>query len=114
MQAVLDILENVTGGIRLLAGILALVIMGGTLFMSFGASYVASNAVDEIVAETEALGKVAIKAQRDAEREQAMAQEGWGYELSHNSDQNGFGEEDLPNRKRSSRRDEVDDWGVQD
>ena len=110
MRLFVDILESLTDGLRVVVGLLVLLIMGSVMIMTFGASYVASSATEELAAKAEVIGKEAIKAQREAERDRALAKDGWGY----SSGNDGFGEESGPKKTRSSRKREDNDWGAQD
>ncbi|MEM6907903.1 MAG: hypothetical protein AAF494_04425 [Pseudomonadota bacterium] len=79
MQAVIKLIESLTYGVRLIAVLVAFVIMGGLIVFTAGATYVASEASEELVHTAEELGKDAIRAQVEAERNRELAQEGWGY-----------------------------------
>ncbi|MEM6857380.1 MAG: hypothetical protein AAF559_05875 [Pseudomonadota bacterium] len=113
MRIFVDLIENLADGIRLIVGLITLVIMGTVLVFTFGATYVASEATEELASTAEELGKDAIRAQVEAERNRELAKDGWGYGAG-NRGANGFGEETGPRSRRRSRQDDADDWGSED
>lgn len=113
MRIFVDLIENLADGVRLIAGLVTLVIMAGLLLFTFGATHVASQASEELAHTAQELGKDAIRAQREAERNRELAKDGWGYntgtasfETPTDPDRNGL--------SPRSRRDEADDWGTAD
>ena len=113
MRIFVDLIENLADGVRLIAGLVTLVIMAGLLLFTFGATHVASQASEELAHTAEELGKEAIRAQREVERNRELAKDGWGY----GAGEGGFGEEPDPGAERGSRRsrrDQADDWGSVD
>ncbi|MEO0590223.1 MAG: hypothetical protein AAFZ11_06630 [Pseudomonadota bacterium] len=113
MRIFVDLIENLADGVRLIAGLVTLVIMGGLLLFTFGATHVASEATEELAHTAEELGKDAIRAQREAERNRELAKDGWGYSAGDGA----FGadaETDMAGHARRSRRDKADDWGQAD
>lgn len=110
MRVFVDLIENLADGVRLIAGLITLIIMGSVFVITFGATYVASEATQELALTAEELGKDAIRAQREAERNSELAKDGWGYGAGDGA----FGEETGPRSPRRSRKDEADDWGTVD
>lgn len=80
MRAVADIIESILGSIRLLFLLIfgAIILFG--LLMTVGAAVIAPTAVDAAAQSVERLGDKQYDAYRQAEREQALGQEGWGYD----------------------------------
>lgn len=76
MRVFLDLIESVANGVRVIVGLIVLLIMGSALIFTFGVSYVANGAVEELAASAEE----AIKVQREVEMNRSYAQEGWGYQ----------------------------------
>lgn len=109
MRQIIDIIESVSNGVRIVSGIFALVVMGTVLVTVFGVTRVASSATDEFAVKAELLGEKAIEARLEAERDRALAKDGWGYSGD------GLGAEDFPadNRRRvkKSGSENAGGWG---
>ena len=113
MRIFVDLIENLADGVRLIAGLVTLIIMGTVFVFTFGATYIASEATEELAHTAEELGKDAIRAQREVERNRELAKDGWGYDAGAG----GFDPEtsvDFERNARRSRRDHADDWGSAD
>ncbi|MDJ0978642.1 MAG: hypothetical protein QNI87_08900 [Erythrobacter sp.] len=115
MRIFVEILENFADGVRLIVGVLTLIIMGTVLVFTFGASYVATGAAEEIAEHAEEVGKGAIRAQIAAERNRELAKDGWGYEAASGAGSGtgvgDFGAETGPDRARRARQGGANDWG---
>jgi len=113
MRIFVDLIENLADGVRLIAGLITPIIMGTVFVFTFGATYVASEATEELTHTAEELGKDAIRAQREVERNRELAKDGWGYDAGAGD----FDPEtsvDFERNARRSRRDHADDWGLAD
>ncbi|MEO0871399.1 MAG: hypothetical protein AAFY19_05480 [Pseudomonadota bacterium] len=114
MRIFVDLIENLADSVRLIAGLIALIIMGTVFVFTFGATYVASEATEELAITAEELGKDAIRAHAEAERNRELAKDGWGYDAGDSATGGAFGEETGPRSPRRSRKDKADDWGTVD
>ncbi|MEL6486798.1 MAG: hypothetical protein AAFQ13_06610 [Pseudomonadota bacterium] len=114
MRVFVDLIENLADGVRLIAGLVALVIIGGVMIFTFGATYVATEATEELAHTAEELGKDAIRAQREALRNRELAKDGWGYGAGDGASNDGFGDETGARSRRRSRQGDADDWGTAD
>ncbi|MEP3050932.1 MAG: hypothetical protein ABJP48_07490 [Erythrobacter sp.] len=94
VQAIIDLVENVTSSIRVVFMLLFLAVFGVAAVMTAGASFVAPKVVGEVAERAERANNRAIDAAEEARRNNQLAREGWGY---------GSGDDDS-----SSAR---DDWG---
>ncbi|MEM6828485.1 MAG: hypothetical protein AAF553_11125 [Pseudomonadota bacterium] len=111
MRVLVDLIENFADGVRLIVALIAMVVTVGIMVFAFGASYVATDAVEEFAEHAEEVSKESIRTQEQAMRNRELAKEGWGYEPSPAYDTGGeFGEEAGPEDRRRKR--EPDDWGV--
>lgn len=110
MRIFADLIENLANGVRLIAGLMVLLIMGTALAMSFGVSWLAGDAVEELTISAEKVQKEAIRAQQEAELNRQLAKDGWGYQAGEGGLDDDFASQDA----RPSDRDDQSDWGSTD
>ncbi len=79
MRAIVDLINSLTNGLRMIIGMIALVLLMSVIVISFTASRVATNASENFANKAETLGERAIEAKITADREKALAEDGWGY-----------------------------------
>lgn len=91
MQALVDIVGNVVGGVRFLFLLFFITVMGFGLLMTGGTAYVAPKVVESVSERAEKVSDRAIKAAEDAHRNEQLAAEGWGYDRGA-SDTDSWGE----------------------
>lgn len=108
MRIFFDLIENLADSVRVIVGLISVLIMGSALIFTFGASYVATGAVEDFAATAEELGKEAIKAQREAERSDQLAKEGWGFY----SDDAGSGDDTVIYDELRASGYTADRWGA--
>ena len=111
MRAFLDLVEQITDGLRVIVGLFVVLVLGSVLIMTLGATYAVSEVTSEIATiadEAQKEGSEIRRSQTRAERERALAKEGWGYQATDD----GFGEEAGPKSdRRRKRRARDSDWG---
>ncbi len=79
MRALVDIVQNLTGIVRFVVGMIVLAIMAVGLMLTIGGSYVAPKAVESIAERAERAGDKAIEAAQRERIASEMAKDGWGY-----------------------------------
>ncbi|MFU7528390.1 hypothetical protein [Qipengyuania sp. ASV99] len=79
MRAFVEIVENMTGVVRLIIGALVLCSLGFGLLMTLGMTYVAPKVAQDYGERAERIGERAIAAAQEEARARALAEDGWGY-----------------------------------
>ena len=79
MRTFVEIVENMTGVVRLIIGALVLCSLGFGLLITLGMTYVAPKVAQDYGERAERFGERAIAAAQEESRANALAEEGWGY-----------------------------------
>ncbi|MEO0463578.1 MAG: hypothetical protein AAF127_10630 [Pseudomonadota bacterium] len=82
MRLFMDILDGMTGLIRLVIGAFALVILGLGLMFTYSINAVTPAAIEEITEQAREAQSEARRERLRAVREREMAKQGWGYEAA--------------------------------
>jgi len=95
MRLLSDMIDQLSSTVRLIAGLVTLCVMGFGAMMTFGVSVVAPQVAEDF-----------------AERAQALARDGWGYDAGTGLDAaQGFGPDpDFAQRPRAGQE-EIGGWG---
>lgn len=86
MRSLVDIVDNLTGVVRLIIGAIVLIGFGVTFMMTAGVSYVAPKVAADYGERAERIGEQAIQAAQEEARARELAKDGWGYEAPSSSD----------------------------
>ncbi|KPP88590.1 hypothetical protein [Erythrobacter sp. HL-111] len=112
MRLLSDMIDQLSSTVRLIAGLVTLCVMDFGAMMTFGVSVVAPQVAEDFAERAENVGEKAIAARIEAERAQALARDGWGYDAGTGLDAaQGFGPDpDFAQRPRAGQE-EIGGWG---
>ncbi len=86
VRTIIDLIDSLTYGLRMIVGMLCLFVFCTVGVIAFTASRVADNATENLASKAGTMGERAISAKLAAEREKALAEDGWGYGAATGSD----------------------------
>ncbi len=93
MRAIIDLVENLTSTLRVIIGLVSLAIFLSVIVIAFTANRAATTASENFADKAETLGQRAIEAKMTAEREKALAEDGWGYGAGSQTGSDSWGED---------------------
>lgn len=105
MRAFIDLLDNMTNTVRVIAGLFVVCMTLFGLVASFGFSYAAPAAIEEMTEKAIQAHEREMDAALEARRNQELAKDGWGY---------GSGErasEDTVSGYKERAQNRKDGWG---
>lgn len=105
MRVLIDVIDGVSGIVRLIMGLIALVVLGIGVIFTYSVNSVAPVALERVTEQAIEAQAEAREAQLKARRESEMAKQGWGY---GSSDRKSNSASDYAEQNRRTK----DGWGT--
>ncbi len=86
VRTIIDLIDSLTHGLRMIVGMFCLLVFCTVGVIAFTASRVADTATENFADKAATMGERAINAKLAAERDKALAEDGWGYSAATSSD----------------------------